>query len=298
MPRPGPATALSELTEAELLPLARIADRLLRDRSLLVPGHRPTAERIGRGMEFIDHSDYVPGQDIRHVDWRASARRRSLQVRRFQDERFTDWTICIDHSSSMLAPGPHKWRLASQLAASVGFLLLHLGNRVALQMFGTRIEHTVPFGRGRRQFGRLLGLLEHAPPARGRGASLECCAPRIPALAPAIVISDFLAADHMLPGLRRLAATGRQVQVLRVLDAADTRLDGDAPLELVDVETGETREVLDPALAAAVATDTLARAVADVQQQCAAWQIHYTACPVQAGWRSATLAHLKGLWRA
>ena len=62
---------LESLNEAELGNLARVVDRLLINRHLLAPGQRTNRLRPGCGIEFLDHREYSPGDDIRAVDWRA-----------------------------------------------------------------------------------------------------------------------------------------------------------------------------------------------------------------------------------
>ena len=171
MSGPGARQSLSDIDEASLLPIARLADRLLREHSLLTPGHRPVAGRVGRGMEFLDHADYVAGDDVRRIDWRASARRNRPQIRRFHDERHADWTICIDHSSSMVVPGAEKWSLAAHLGACLGYVLLHLGNRVGAITFADAVVRSLPFGSGRGQYGHVKIKLEPLP--RGTGFQFE-----------------------------------------------------------------------------------------------------------------------------
>ena len=121
---------LAALDEAELASLARVADRLLENRHLLAPGQRSNRSRSGFGIEFLDRREYSPGDDIRALDWRASARSRHPLVRRYCDEASSDWFILLDCSSSMAFGRGEKWTLALQCAAAMAYLLIHLGNRV------------------------------------------------------------------------------------------------------------------------------------------------------------------------
>lgn len=289
---------LSDLREAKLAPLVRVADRLFADRMLLHPGHRPMAGRAGRGMDFLDHCDYVPGEDLRRIDWRASARSRVPQLRRYQDERVADWVICLDASASVGLPAHRKWRLAVQLAACVGYLLLHLDNRVALLTFGDSVDHALSFGRGRAHYARLARLLRGAGPRTCTTSALASCARHIAPLTPVVVISDCLAPDGMWEALARLLATGRTVHVLQVADAGDARLDGGAPCRLRDVESGDTLTVTDSGAAEAAAQAAQRDLAHTLAQRCRDHGVLHRLCPTEAGWRRAALDYLRGLHHA
>ena len=115
---------LELLNEAELGSLARVVDRLLNTRHLLAPGQRTNRLRPGFGVEFLDHREYSPGDDIRAVDWRSSARSRHPQIRRYSDEAASDWCILLDCSSSMAFGRNRKWSLAVQCAAAMAYRLV------------------------------------------------------------------------------------------------------------------------------------------------------------------------------
>ena len=103
---------LELLNEAELGSLARVVDRLLNTRHLLAPGQRTNRLRPGFGIEFLDHREYGPGDDIRDVDWRTSARSRQPQIRRYCDEAATDWFILLDSAPPWLSGTTRngRWR--------------------------------------------------------------------------------------------------------------------------------------------------------------------------------------------
>lgn len=290
---------MSEVRESDLAPLIRVADRLFADRSLLGAGHRPVAGRAGRGMEFLDHQDYTPGEDLRRIDWRASARSRVPQLRRYHDEKATDWVICVDHSASMGTSAGSKWRLATQLAICLAYLLMHMGNRVAVQLLCDRVDRAAPFGRGHHHHARIVRLFHDNPPQSGRGCNLAGSAFSFPPLAPVVFISDFLAPDGMWPGLARLLATGRTVQALQITDSWDVRLNDNAgPRELCDVESGETLAVSEPGRAAIAAAATLAELTATLAANCRTHGIVHTLCPTDTGWRAAMLDHFRALQHA
>lgn len=286
------------MREADLAPLVRVADRLFADRMLLHPGHRPMAGRAGRGMDFLDHCDYVPGEDLRRIDWRASARSRVPQLRRYHDERVADWVICLDASASVGLPARRKWSLAVQLTACVGYLLLHLDNRVALLKFSDAVDPALSFGRGRSHYARLARLLRNSAPRASTTSALAGCGRHIAPLTPVVVISDCLAPDGMWGALARLLATGRTVHVLQVTDAGDARLDSGAPCRLRDVESGESLTVTEAAAAEAAAQAALGDLTRTLAQRCRDHGALHRLCPTEAGWRRAALDYLRGLHHA
>ena len=198
----------------------------------------------------------------------------------------------------MVVPGAEKWSLAAHLGACLGYVLLHLGNRVGAITFADAVVRSLPFGSGRGQYGRLLRMLALPPPPSGAGSRLAACGSRLPTLAPVIVISDFLAEDAMLADLGRLAASGRQLHVLPIVDGRDTDPGTTGRLRLVDAESGRARAVTVDAALVATAAAQRARQLDALRRQCVRWQLPCTPCPVDRGWRSAALAHLAGLRHA
>jgi len=287
---------LDDISEPELARLARVADPLLAGHPLLNVGERPSRLRAGQGYEFLDYQNYAAGENLRNIDWRATARSRHPQLRRFRDEQTSDWHICLDCSASMtIAPG-RKWHLAVQLAAALSYLLLHLGHRVALLGFNDRCTVLLPSGRGRHHYARLARILRDTVPVRqGGGSDLLQCVSRIAPRHQVVVVSDFLAPQAMQPALRRMAAAGRSLQLMHIVDEAELTLSpGTSPVELLDVESLEGRTV--------TLSDDVLQSVrqawqalrADLSQFSVKQGIRYTACNAHAHWKTVVMQHLKG----
>ncbi|MBL3589016.1 MAG: DUF58 domain-containing protein [gamma proteobacterium endosymbiont of Lamellibrachia anaximandri] len=232
---------LEALNEQELGQLTRIADHLFNTRLLLAPGHRPNRMRAGFGVEFLDHREFVPGDDLRDIDWRATARSRHPKIRRYWDEAAADWTICLDRSASM--GSGDKWALAVQCAAALAYLLIHLDHRVAILLFSDQVDQRVPLGRGSNHYARVLQTLRKTMPlTSGGGSDLRACISHIKRRSPVFVISDFLVEDGMRPGLDRLRLLGDRIHALQVRADNDFP-DGGDEMTLMDVESGETLAV-------------------------------------------------------
>ena len=195
-------------SERELQSFAAVAAQLLIDRQPRTPGSRTTMRRAGVGIQHFDHRDYAPGDEVRHIDWRQTARRRQPVVRRFESESVADWTIVLDASSSMAAHGATKWRAAVRMAAAMSYALLQLGHRVGLLVFGGRVLSHCPRGRGQHHYALIARLLATQQPApAGERSELGVCVRHLHGAASVFTISDFLADDEMRHDLARDSPT-------------------------------------------------------------------------------------------
>ncbi|MCZ6464223.1 MAG: DUF58 domain-containing protein [Proteobacteria bacterium] len=291
----GTRGALHELDETELERLARVAERRLAARPLAATGPHLRERRAGRGVEFLEFRAWAPGEDPRDIDWRASARTGRLQLRRYRDEASSDVFLCLDRSASMGVGDGAKWHLALQLVASLGYVLLATGNRVALLAFSDDVDAVDPLGRGRARYSRLLSRLETlVPPRAGGGSCLESCARQLPAGASALVVSDFLAPDHLRRGLDALAARGGAVRALQVieLDELPLELGAEDRVVLRDVESGERVQARAGHLLDARAQTRLADMKRALAAHCRSRGIALSTHPAGETWRDAVLRHL------
>lgn len=240
---------------------------------------RDRANRIARargwGAEFSDHRPYVPGDDIRQIDWRAYKRLNRLLLRLFDEERDLPIYLFLDASRSMTLAG--KFDLARRVAAAICYIgLVHL-DRVTIASFSTHMAPAIVPGRGRA---RIFGLLDRLDALDADGETdlfrtVREFAARSRARGVAVVISDFLDPPGVEPSLRMLSALGHDVFAVHV----QTRHDGEAsPLgevRIVDVESGESRDVdLTPALVATY-RQAWRRQVAALEDVCGRYRLAY-----------------------
>jgi uncharacterized protein (DUF58 family) len=227
-------------TERELQSFARAAAHLLAEQQTRAVGSRIVRRTAGIGMQHLDHRDYVAGDEVRHIDWRQTARRRRPIVRRFESESVSDWVILLDASSSMTVHGALKWRAARRAAAAMSFALLELGHRVGLLAFANGVVGECPRGRGQHHYATVVRLLGTLHPARaGERSDLGACARRLHEAASAFAISDFLAEDEMRRDLSAMLERCTALHALQVTDSAEMALPPLGNVDLVDIETGE-----------------------------------------------------------
>jgi uncharacterized protein (DUF58 family) len=123
----------------------------------------------GQGMDFSDLRPYEPGDDIRRLDYSASARTGIPHTRLYREERAHTLTLLADISPSCT---PAKRQLLAETAALLAFAAAAAGHRIALVSFSDRIEGVVRPGRGSRQAYRIAGELLTLQP-HGRGTDLQ-----------------------------------------------------------------------------------------------------------------------------
>lgn len=208
----------------------------------------------GSGMEFADFREYVPGDDMRHLDARLHARLGTFYIRQYEVMMQLPVTVVVDASRSMLAGTPRKLDIATWLANGLGYLALAGGDRVEIAWWsGERLEMSPRFsGISRTQ--RLFGWLE-GQQASGRApfeATLARLAELLPANGLVILISDFWL-DDPAAALTPIAATGSEIWGFHVLtpEEADPAQIAEGEVQLTDAESGaEVLVTLDRAVLA------------------------------------------------
>lgn len=206
------------------------------------PAAGRSGELLGRGtgssLEFQEYREYVPGDDIRHLDWGAYARSDTLMVRLFREEISPRTEILLDASLSMTCGGPMKQQIARQLAALFALLSGRLGGRPLV----LPIDDGTPAPLGLDGLER-LGTL----PFSGRATLSQLLADgRVPLKRQAvrIVVSDFLFPHDPAGLVRRLAAEASSLWLIQVLAGweADPQVAGGR--RLVDIETAAEGEIV------------------------------------------------------
>lgn len=259
--------------------LAARLDRLdVFSRKLLagkMPGER-RSKRRGRSVEFEDFRAYVPGDDLRHIDWNIYARFDRLVVKLFREEEDLALHLVVDASPSMDAGSPNKLLFAHQLAMALAYVGLVNQNRLTLSFAGhpegrgPGLVHQLAPLRGKANLRRVAdALLESVRRRRTAGPTANAvdlnAAWRSIASARAgrgivVLLSDCLSDSPLTTSLNALGGTfqgGFDTYCLQTLAPgeldpareADQGLLGD--LRLTDAETGKATEVsISPALIA------------------------------------------------
>jgi uncharacterized protein (DUF58 family) len=202
----------------------------------------------GQGMQFSEHRVYVAGDDVRHIDWKASARTKEPLVKKYEEERELNVFFVVDFSGSGLfgSKKTTKTEASAEIAALLATVAERSGDKTGMLLFAGEVEKRIAPKRGRSHLLRLVrDILAVEPKTKGtnlRGA-LETAARIMKHQGIVFVISDFLAEDYET-ALKRLARKNEVVAV-RVRDRHEWEIPNIGAIAVVDPETGE-EGVVDP----------------------------------------------------
>lgn len=209
------------------------------------------ARRIGGGIDFADRRNYVPGDDVRALDWNLLARLDRPFVRLREEDEDLTVSLIVDASASMSATGagPAKLELALRIGAALAYVALNGMDRVGVAVVGAGLSTSLPPVRGKGNAARVLERLE-ATVGGGRtdlnGAVRELLAGRGPVRrGRTVLISDLYDPSGPLPALDRLRAARQDVAVVQIVWAGDATPGGAAEGAIVveDAETGARHEL-------------------------------------------------------
>jgi len=202
----------------------------------------------GRGIEFSQVREYLPGDDIRAIDWNVTARSGVPHVKEFIEERDLTILVAVDVSGSM-AFGSIDWRkidIAAELAAVFAFSAVQNSDRVGLLLFADSVRSFLPPRRGRSHAQVIVrGAVDAAMRGCSGSADFETAVMFLDRVAVkravVIVISDFLDSDFEKP-LRRLNRR-HDVVAITIGDPREERFPDRGVVRLLDAESGDVRAV-------------------------------------------------------
>lgn len=165
----------------------------------------------GRGVEFSDVREYIPGDDIRSIHWNITARLGTPYIKRFTEERELTIMIAVDVSASQLFGTKSKFKseLAAELVSIITFAALKNNDKVGLLLFSDKIENYVPPRKSKSHALRMVrDVLSFVPKSTGTdlNAALQHLNRVQKKRAVVFIISDFLDSNYE----KRLAITRRR----------------------------------------------------------------------------------------
>jgi uncharacterized protein (DUF58 family) len=209
----------------------------------------------GRGLEFDELRPYVPGDDVRSIDWKALARTGHPSIRRYREDRDLTVVFVVDVSGSQTAGSLERTKgdLAAELCAVLALAAIRNKDKVGLLLFASRPERYVRPAGGTTHVLRVVReVLWAQPQSRGTdiGAAMEYLTGVQKRRATVFLLSDFLTGDFTRP--LRAAARRHDIIAIRVREPIDQALPDAGIVRLADAETGQPIDV-----------DTSSRAVRD-----------------------------------
>ncbi len=239
------ATASEPLLTPQLLAqlerLELVSRKIFRGR---LKGER-RSKRKGQSVEFADFRSYVPGDDLRFVDWNGFARLDRLFLKLFLEEEDLRFYVLLDTSASMDFGEPSKAFYAKQLAASLGFIALARGDQMRVESLGQSARERSPVFRGRHSVWRMVDRLEKLVTdnevSLATGTRNFCL--RNTGKGVVVLISDLMDKSGYTDALRWLVAQQMDAYVIHVLAQEELTPDVAGDLSLVDCEDNDIAEI-------------------------------------------------------
>jgi uncharacterized protein (DUF58 family) len=227
---------LSQLERMEL-----VSRKIFRGR---MKGER-RSKRKGQSVEFADFRSYVPGDDLRFIDWNLYARLDRLFLKLYLEEEDLHFYALIDGSSSMDFGNPTKFRYAKQLTAALAYIGLCRADRVKIELMDDAKATATPVLRGRHNLWRMLAYLESLP--CGKNVDMESAIKsfvlRNSGKGILVFITDLMDKSGYETALRYLVARNLDVYVIQVLSPAEIDPDIKGDLRLIDCEDADVAEI-------------------------------------------------------
>ena len=205
----------------------------------------------GFSAEFAEHRPYTPGDEIRHIDWRAFGKTDRYYIKEYEEETNLKAYLLVDASGSMAYKGEtqSKFTYARNVAAALAYLMLHQQDAVGLVVFDTEVRHYIPPRAQPRHFNVLADVLEGVEPGGETSLAtiIHDLALQIRRRGLVILISDcFDRLDDLLPALRHLRHRKHEVILLQVVAPEELVFPFKRWTQFRSLESDAYRRLVDP----------------------------------------------------
>ena len=234
----------------------------------------------GFSVEFAEHREYTPGDDIRHLDWVAYARTNRYYIKQYEQETNLHCTILLDVSGSMnytSGSGITKFRYGCFLSACLAYLMTRQQDRVGMIAFDKKVRFHLPPGSTPAHLDRLFTHLQELTPGRSTAIAdtFHELAERIAKRGLIVIISDLYEDQtDVLNALQHFNYKKHQIIIIHVLDQAEMDLPFKKVVSFVDLETGEKIQV-NPAAIRQAYQDEVEAFIARFRRECGDRNIDY-----------------------
>jgi uncharacterized protein (DUF58 family) len=285
------STLLSPELLAQLERLELVTRKVFRGR---MKGER-RSKRKGQSVEFADYRNYVPGDDLRLLDWNLYARLEKLIIKLFLEEEDLHFYALIDASMSMDFGSPTKLDYAKQLAAALGFIGLIRADRVRIETLAQGPGERSPILRGRHSVWQLLQHVEAIEPGEtislSEGVKNFCL--RNAGRGVVVFISDLMDKEGYETALKYFVSHQVDCFVIQVLSQEELEPDVKGDLKLVDCEDQNIAEITVSAPLLSRYQKTLNSFVSGAQDFCSRRGIHYLMANNQLPVDELVASHLR-----
>ncbi len=254
-------------------------------------GHRRSPNR-GSSAEFAEYKEYMPGDDLRFIDWNLYARLEKLYIKKFHNEEDLAVSILVDASASMTAGTPSKFDYARKIAGSISWIGLQHHDAVRIHTFAGSLAEPFEAGFRRSHIHRLLGFLEQRQSGGGNGSFEDVVTrflsrTRRPGVV--FVITDAWLGEDLYTGLKRLAHRKFETTLVQVLTPEEVNPDIAGLVDLIDSEDQNKVSLTVNGQALALYEEILKETFDELQQFLSTHQMRYQRCLTSTPFESAIL---------
>ncbi len=227
----------------------------------------------GFSVEFSEHRKYVPGDDIRTIDWSVYGKTDRYYIKKFEAETNLDAWLLVDCSGSMdYATGDRMTKMdyAICLSAALGYLMISQQDSVGLVTFDEKLRTFLPPKSKRTHLQNMLGMLAATRPAGEThlAEALHDAASRIKKRGLVILLSDLLAdQQQVIDALHHLKYRGHDLIIFQVLDYSEVAFEFDGSVRFTDPETDDRIDV-DPQSIRAAYLEEIRAFIDQYKQEC------------------------------
>lgn len=214
---------------------------------------RHRSPKKGNSVEFAEHRQYIPGDDLRTLDWKVLGRKDRLYIRQYEEETNLRATVLLDCSGSMAYAGDSaaeiggrrlsKFDYARYLTAGLAYMLAGQQDAVGLVTFDTRIREYLPARSSASQTRRILETLDAAQPGGETDPApiFDDIAERIPGRGLVVIVSDLFSGDQdaLLKALHHFNYRKHEIIVLHVMADEELGFTFDGHVHFDDLEGTE-----------------------------------------------------------
>ena len=251
----------------------------------------------GFSVEFKQHRQYVPGDEIRHIDWRVFGRSDRFYIREYEEETNLRATLLLDLSGSMnyRGRGVSKAQYATRLAASLAYLMLQQQDSVGLVTFDTKIRRYIP---PRARVGHLRVLIDELQSGIPGGETelgtvFHDLVPKLHRRGLLVVLSDcFGDVPALLKALAHFRHAHHEILIFQIWDRDELEFPFKSWTEFQSLEVAGDKHLLDPALLREAYLANLENFRADLTRGCRRHKIDLVPFTTDQPYAEALAAYL------
>ncbi len=234
----------------------------------------------GASVEFVEHRQYYPGDEIRHIDWRAYGKTGKYYVKEFEEETNLRCYLLLDCSGSMAYGGKtlSKIDYARQLAAALGYLLLRQRDAVGLITFDSKRREYIQPSANPKNFGQMLDVLDQTRPRNETAIStvLREVQPLIKRRSLVVLISDcFDEPAALTTTLKQLRHDRHEVLLFQVVTPEEEEFPFSKPTQFRSLERRGDNKLVDPHQLRARYLEQYQEFCATLARQCGSVNVDY-----------------------